>query len=693
VKPLIGRDFSADEDRRGAASVVMLSAAFWRSKFSASPEILGKMVTLDGEGYTIIGVVPESFHFCCESTNFSLGDVYVPIGSWDIPWMQDRGAHPGIFAVGRLKPGTTLEQARADMDRVASDLAAAYPDSDKNCGVALASLQEEMVGDVQPMLMVLLAAVGFVLLIACVNVANILLARSISRAPEFAIRSALGAGRGRLVRQLLVESVLLALTGGMLGLLLAAWGIRAGLSALPEALPRANEVRLDMHVLVFTVVISFLSAVLFGLAPILQISGLTFHKTLQEQGRGVGGANPSIQRIFVAVEVALAVVLLTGAGLSIRSLANLWSVNPGFDPRNVLTFTVGLPASTAKGTPDEVRGYLNQLTDAIAAIPGVAKVSRNAGMLPMFGGNEVGFWIEGQARPSTETEMPGALNYLVGPDYLNVMSIPLLRGRFITSQDNIGSRFVAVIDDRFAHAYFPNRNPVGQHLHLAGLDELFEIVGVIGHVNQSGLDENEHSAQVQLYTSIDQIPDQYVSAMAKSVGFVVRTQTSNDGISSAIRHTVGKMNDQQVAYDFKSMIEIISNSLAERRFAMRLLAVFAALALLLATSGVYGVVSYLVGRRTHEIGIRMALGAGRRRVALMVLAQAGKMVSLGVAVGLVASLGLSRLISSMLFRVKSYDPLTFVAVAVVLSAVAVVACYIPARRAMRVDPMVALRYE
>jgi predicted permease len=693
VKPLIGRNFSADDDRRGAAPVVMLSASLWKSKFGASLTILGQTLTLDGEAYTVIGVVPESFYFCCERTNFRLGDVYVPIGLWEVPWMQDRGAHPGIFAVGRLNAGMTLDQVRADTDQIAHNLDTAYPDSDKNVGIVVVPLKQAMIGNSRPMLLLLLGAVGLVFLIACVNVANLLLVRSTGRVQEFAVRAALGATRGRIVRQLLIESALLAVTGGSVGLLLAAWGTRAALAALPEALPRASEVQLDAHVLMFTFAVSAIASVLFGLTPVLKLSGATVYKNLKDKQRLASSSHHQIQRTFVAAEIALAVVLLVSAGLMIRSLANLWSVKPGFDPRNVVAFTVTLPGSTAKGTPDQVRAYLNQLTAAIAGIPGVAAISRTAGMLPMLGNNEVGFWVAGQARPSTETEMPDALNYLAGPDYLKVMGIPLLRGRFITSGDNIHSRFVAVIDDRFARQYFPNRNPVGEHIHLSGLDDLFEIVGVVGHVNQNGLDENEHSAGIQLYTSIDQIPDKYISAMAKSATFVVRTQAANSGITSAIRHTVGNMNDQQVAYDFESLEEIISSSLAARRFTMLLLAVFAVLALLLATIGVYGVISYVVGQRTQEIGIRMALGAEQRSVILMVLSEAGRMVTAGVLVGLLASLGLSRLIASMLFRVNSYDPLTIVSVALILSAVALVACYIPARRASRVDPMVALRYE
>ncbi len=693
VKPLLGRNFSADEDRRGATPVVMLSASLWKNKFGASREILGKTIILDGMAYTVIGVVPEDFYFCCEAANFRLGDVYVPIGLWEVPWMQERGAHPGIFAVGRLKPGTTIDQAKADMDQVANNLSAAYPDSNKNSRVVLVPLKQEMVGSSRTMLLLLLAAVGLVFLIACVNVANLLLARSTGRVQEFAVRTALGATRGRLIRQLLAESAVLALAGGSIGLLLAAWGTRAALGALPQALPLANQVRLDAHVLLFTFIVSTIAAMLFGLTPVLKTSSAAVYKDLKERQRWASGSHRRIQHTFVAAEIALAVVLLIAAGLTIRSLANLWNVKPGFDSRNVLSFTVALPASITSGTPNQVRAYLNQLTDAIADIPGIAAMSRTAGLLPMAGDNEVGFWIEGQQRPSTESEMPNSLSFLAGPDYLKAMGIPLLRGRFINAQDKINSPFIVVIDDRFERTYFSNRNPVGEHIHLAGLDELFEIVGVVGHVNQSGLDENESSASVQLYTSIDQIPDKYLSAMAKSASFVVRTQTPIDGVTSAIRHTLGEMNDQQIAYDFASMEEIISGSLATRRFMMLLLAVFAMLALLLATIGVYGVLSYVIGQRTQEIGIRMALGAERRNVVLMVLREAGKIVAIGMTVGLLASLGFSRLIASMLFHVTSYDPLTLVSVTVILSTVALIACYIPARRASHVDPMKALRYE
>jgi predicted permease len=693
VKPVIGRDFSPDEDKPGGEPVVMLSEGLWRGVFGGATDILDKTVTLDGAGYRVIGVVPRTFYFCCENTNFRLGDVYLPVGAWDVPWMQDRGAHPGLFAIGRLKTGVTLEQTRAEMDAIARNLAAAYPDSDKNAGIALAPLKERMVGDVRPVLLVLFAAVSLVLVIGCVNVANLLLARSTGRAREFALRAALGATRGRTIRQLLAESALLAVAGGALGLLFAMWGTRAGLAALPEALPRANDVRMDWHVFLFTLIVSVLASLLFGLAPALQTSRADLNETLQKGERGTGVGRHRIQGAFTAIEMSLTVVLLVGAGLMIRSVAHLWNVNPGFDSHNVLTFTVALPPSTAKQTPARVRATLDQLTNTIAAVPGVTAVAITDGALPMAGDNDVGFWVEGRPKPPTQREMPNALNYIVGPDYLKAMSIPVRRGRFVTPQDDLHSPFVAVIDENFARQHFPDQDPVGKHVHLAGLDQPFEIVGVVGHVNQRGLDENESSpAAVQIYTPVAQIPDQYISLLAKAEGFVVRTQAPNYPTTAAIRHAI-QANSQQVSYDFEPMERLIADSVATRRFAMTLLSAFAALAVLLASIGIYGVTSYVVSRRTHEIGIRLALGAERRDILRMVLAQGAKLAFVGVGLGLCAAFALTRLMVSLLFGVTPRDPLTFVAVALLLVAVALAACYIPARRATHLDPLLALRYE
>ena len=694
VKPVVGRNFSSEEDRRGAAPVVILSGGFWKSKFGGSQGILGKMLTLDGKGYTVIGVIPENFYFCCKSTNFVLGDVYVPIGSYDSQWMSQRGAHPGIFAVGRLKAGVTLRQARADMGGIAQDLASAYPDSDKNEGIALTPLKERMVGDVQPALLVLLAAVGFVLLIACANVANLLLARATGRAREFAIRAALGASRGRIIRQLLAESVLLALGGGGLGLLLASWGTKAGLAALPEALPRANDVRLDPRVLAFTLVASILVGVLFGLAPALQSARPDLQHSLKGARLGLSSSRHRTQHVFVVLEMAMAVVLLIGAGLTIRCLTFLWRVNPGFDPHNVLTFNVALPPSTAEETPEQVRASLRHLTDTIAAVPGVNAVSITDGAFPMQGGNIVGFWAEGHPKPSTQSEMPNAVNYIVGTDYFKVMRIPVLQGRIFTADDDSHSRFVAVIDEDFARNYFRNQDAVGKSVHLAGIDEPFEIVGVVGHVDQGGLDEDKQSPlSVQIYLPVSQIPDQFISLLAKAEDFVLRRQSSEYASVEAIRRAIEGMNREQVAYGFESMDGIISTSLASRRFTTILLAAFAALALALASIGIYGVISYGVARQTHELGIRMAHGAQKGDILRLVIGQGLRLALMGVAIGITGALGLTRFLANLLYGVKPTDPLTFAAVSFTLTGVALLASYIPARGATKVDPMVALRYE
>ncbi|MGH9774675.1 MAG: ADOP family duplicated permease [Candidatus Acidiferrales bacterium] len=695
VKPVVGRDFSPEDDKRGAAPTVILSAGLWRNKFGSSPDVLGRTLTLDGTPYTVIGVVPEDFYLCCESMNFELKDIYVPIGTPTFPWQLERGDHPGTRAVGRLKPGVTLEQARADMAGIALGLAATYPDSNKNSGVVLTPLEESVARGVKPTLLVLLAAVGFVLLIACANVANLLSARATRRAREFAIRAALGATQRRVVRQLLTESLLLAIAGGGLGVLLASWGTQAALKALPEALPRANDVHLDLRVLLFTMLVTILGSVLFGLAPALKSSRPDPNEALKGGGRGASGSrHRTTQGVFVVLELALGVVLLIGAGLTIRSLTRLWRVDPGFDPRDVLTFYLSRAPSMAKETPDQVRTMLRQLPDAMAKIPGVKAASLADGAHPMNYDNETEFWIEAQPKPQTVNEMPETLSYMVSPDYLKVMGIPLLRGRFLADNDQAHSSFVGVIDDNFARTYFPNEDPIGKRIRLGYRDFPITIVGVVGHVKQWGLDEDAHSpVKVQLYTLAEQMPDQWMSWLGTNASVVVHTESPSYASADAIRAAIGKMNSEQVAYDFESEDQLISESLASRQFVVILLGVFAASALLLASIGIYGVMSYAVGQRTHEIGVRIALGARRGDVLQMVLGEGAKMAAVGILLGVSAAFGLTRLMGSLLFGVTARDPLTFLGVAILLTLVALLACYIPARRAMRVDPMVALRYE
>ncbi len=695
VNPVLGHNFTSAQDQPNAAPVVILSYGFWKSKFGSSSDVLGKTMDLDGAAYTIVGVLPQSFYFCCININFVPGDVYVPLGATKNPFLTDRKVHPGIQGVGRIKDGLTLAQARADMARVGRNLAATYPEADKDRTIIVTPLKQEMVKDIQPFLLVLLAAVGFVLLIACVNVANLLLARSTGRAREFAIRAALGASQGRVVRQLLTESVLLAFCGGALGLLLASWGTSAGLSILPSTLPRAQDVRIDPHVLLFTLVVSLVAGILFGLAPALKISHPDLHETLKEGGRGASGAKYRTQGIFVIVEMALAVVLLVGAGLTIRTLMELWGANPGFNPHNVLSLSVGFPPSVAQNA-SQTRATLRQVTDKIASVPGVSSISLMNGAFPMNGESDLPFWIEGQPKPASEQVSPDAIWYIAGPGYLNVMKIPLLRGRFLSPQDDAKSPQVCVIDEDFARKYFGNRDPIGKRINFdLVLEGQAEIVGVVGHVKQFGLDETgDNAVYPQFYTSYFQLPDSlFTGEPLSATGFVVRTQSSPDAFIGAIRNALHDFNSQAVVYDTETMDHIVSQSVASQRFAMILLAVFAGLALILASIGIYGVISYIAGQRTHEIGIRIALGAQRSDIMKIVLGQGARLALLGVVIGLAASAGLTRLMSKILFGVTSLDPLTFACVAIVLALVALAACYIPARRAMKVDPMVALRYE
>jgi predicted permease len=693
VKMVVGRSFLPEEDRLGAAPVVLISAGLWHRKFGSDPGIVGKTITMNGTGYDVIGIVPGDFRL--EASNFdSIKDVFIPIEQNKDPMFRDRTVHPGTRAIGRLKPGVTLSAAKADMNQVARNLAATYPDADKGAGIHLMPLKEDVVGDVEPFLWVLLGAVGFVLLIACVNVANLQLARSSARGREFAIRAALGAGQSRVVRQLLTESVLLGLAGGAIGLLLAGWGTRAAIRILPETLPRAQGVGLDGRVLLFTALVSILAGVIFGLAPAIKTARPNIQQTLQESGRGASGAKHRAQGIFVVIEMAMSLVLLVGAGLMIRSLVDLWSVDPGFNPRGVLTFAVSMSPSYGQNASDS-RVTLRELEQRLVNIPGVQAASVTGGALPMTGDNEFPFWVDGRPKPANVSEMSPSLFYMVAPGYQQAMQIPLKQGRFFSPDDNEHSANVVVIDESFAREYFPKQNPIGQRIHIGILDTTPEVIGVVGHVKQWGLDQDgdaKHPIHAQAYMPFLQIPDKFFSGPL-SVEVVIRSQAPPATMAGPVREAIQKMNSENVMYETKPMEEIVAESLAARRFSMILLSVFAALALLLSSIGIYGVLSYVVGQRSREIGIRIALGAQRADVLRLMLGEGMKMALVGVAIGIVAALALTRLMVQMLFGVSATDPLTFLGVAAVLAGVALAACYIPARRAMRVDPIVALRYE
>ena len=639
VKPLIGRTFAEDEDQVGAGPVALISAGLWQRKFSSAPDILGKSITLDARDYTIVGVIPANFHL--QIPGFRDTDVYAPIGQWSNPLLLQRGAGLGIHGIARLKPGVTIEQARADMQGVTRDLANAFPDADKGISAMVTPLKEQMVGHVRSLLLVLLTAVGFVLLIACVNVANLLLARATGRRQEFAVRAALGATQGRIVRQLLTESVLLSLAGGGLGLLLAAWGTQAALGVLPTALPRAEQVGLDSHVLFFTVGISLLAGVLFGLTPALRTSQLDLQETLKQGGRGASGARHRTQGVFVVVEMALALVLLIGAGLTIRSLTKLWSVDPGFRPHQVLTFGFSLPPSMIGASPDAIRGAFREFDDKIAAVPGVQAVSQTWGAIPLSGDDEQLFWLEGQPKPVNENDMNWAIDYIVEPDYLKAMGIPLLRGRFFTPQDNEHSPLVVVVDDVFAQKYFPNQDPIGKRIHINRFTQVAEIVGVVGHVKQWGLaTDDQQSLRSDLYIPCMQMPNDFVAMTPSGSSVMVRANNS-PGLLDSVRHASSQMSDQQVIFGAQTMDSLISDSVATQRFSMILLVVFAVLALSLAAIGIYGVISYVVGQRGHEIGLRIALGAQPRDILRLILGRGGRLAGIGVALGLAAALGLT----------------------------------------------------
>jgi predicted permease len=699
LKPVLGRFFAPGEDEIGAAPIVLVSAGLWKRKLDGSADVLGKTINLDGKAYTIVGVTPNNFNLFLRSARAP--DVYVPIGQWSNPLLPQRTAGLGIHGVARLKTGVTIEQANADMQSVTNNLALAYPDADRGIGATIIPFRKDMLGDVQPVLLVLLGAVVFVLLIACVNVANLMLVRSTGRTREFAIRAALGAGRGRLVRQLLTESILLALSGGALGVFLAQLATTEALKVLPAQLPRGAEIGIDTHVLAFTAVVAIVAGILFGLVPAFRTSQPRLHETLKENGRGGSGTRHRAQGVLVVAEMAMALVLLVGAGLMIRSLAVLWGTNPGFQPHNVFTFGLSLPPSFMGAPPATIRAYVRDLDAKFAATPGVEAASQSWGAFPMSTDDEQLFWLDGQPKPPNENDMKWTLNYVVQPEYLKVMGISLERGRFFTVHDDEHSPFVGVVDEVFAHKYFGSEDPIGKRIYLHYLDlngngTLVQIVGVVGHVNQWGLDsDNNEQLRAQLYLHCLQMPDSYISGVPGGGGsfMVVRTRADTPGLLDALRQTNRQINSEQVIFDANSMDNIISSTLAARRFSMILLASFAGLALLLSSVGIYGVVSYLVGQRTREIGLRMALGARRVDVLRMVLSGGGKLAALGVVIGLGASLGLTQLMGAMIYGVSATDPLTFVSVALLLTCVALIACYVPARRATRVDPMAALRHE
>jgi predicted permease len=702
VNPVLGRNFLPQEDLRGANPTVIISEGLWQRKFGSDPNIIGRRLIISGVGRTIIGVVPASFRLNIQ--NFKTADVYEPVGEESDPGFHRRDSFWGMDAIGLLRPGVGLELAREDMKSVNIGLANAYPEINENIKANIVSLKDQIVGDMRPILFVLLGAVGLVLSIACVNVASLTLARSTSRRREFSVRVALGAAQSRIIRQLLTESLVLALTGGVFGLIFAKWGTAAAVAAVPATMPRAEEISIDLRVLLFTFAISVLAGILFGLVPALKTSRTNIGENLKDAGRTIAGYRSSAQAAFVIGEVAMALVLLIGAGLMLRTLLQLWGVDPGFDARHVMNYEI-TPASTlAKQSSDTIRAAFRQIDSTVQAVPGVESVSLNWGAHPMEGDSEISFWPEGQQPPSRQTDLDNSLNYVVEPGYLKTMRIPLLRGRFLSNTDNEHSARIAVVDQSFAQRYFLGQDPIGKRIDVLDFDSdrtrrtwiPLTIVGVVGHVNQWGLAQDDlRPLRSQLYRPVMQAPDVPIEDAAQGLNLCVRFRPilQPEAFFQTIRKKLLASNGDMIVSGNESEEEVVARSIANQRFSLVLLGAFAVLALLLASVGIYGVLSYLVGQRTNEIGIRMALGAGRLDVLRMVLSHGARMTLVGTAIGIAAALALTRLMASMLYQVNPADPITFAVVAMLLGGIALLACYLPARRAMQVDPMVALRYE
>jgi predicted permease len=684
--PLRGRDFTRDDDRLGAPPVAILTDSFWRSKFGADPGILTKTITMSGESYAVIGIVPQLPKF------FASTDAFIPIGQWQEPSFRKRDVTFGSYPIGRLKPGTTQAQLNSDLAAIAGRIAKAYPREASDLRLTAQTFRDYATGDLQPVLLMLFGAVGFVLLIACANIANLLLAKAGSRSREFATRIALGAARSRILRQVFTETVLLAGLGGALGFLLAVWGIRVLVARAPEGSLGTQPIEMDTSVLLFTLGISALAGILFGLLPAWRVSRSDVQETLRRAGRASTGSHQRTQAALIVSEIALAVALLIGAGLMVRSLGIALGVNPGFDPHNALTFSVALSPENA-AEPARIRAATTQLEDSIRAVPGVEDAAIAYGNIPLTGDSDILFWRADRPEPAKQRDAPDAVWYGVTPDYLSAMKTPLLRGRFITAQDSETAPRVVVINEQMARVLFPGEDPLGKRLSLRFFDETVEIVGVAGDVKQFGLDEPSDPNGFQFYMPLRQIPDRLLPILSMNSTTIVRSSTPTPDLFRALREKVKSLDSNQVMYAVATMDDLLDSELAFRRFSMVLMSIFAALALVLACVGIYGVISYLVEQRTREIGIRMALGARPVDVLRLVLGTTLLLQLVGVAIGIGIALGAGKVYANMLFGVTPRDPVTFIGVALVLTAVGLLACWIPARRAGRVDPLVALRYE
>jgi predicted permease len=676
IKPVIGRVFLPAEEQAGNHRVALLSYGLWQRRFAADPGILNRSLTLNGENYTVIGIVPADFRSLYQA------DIWTPL-ALDV-LKSGRGSH-FLNVIAQLKPDVSIQQAQTEMNGITTRLQQQYSGSNTGWSTELQPLHERIVGNIKPVLWILSGVVGLVLLIACANVANLLMARAASRQKEVAIRAALGADRLRLVRQFLTESLLLSLIGGGLGLLLGIWGMNL-LVALsrPGDIPRAEEISIDGRVLAFTLLVSLVTGIIFGIVPALQSSKINLNESLKAGSRAVSSSlsGNRTRRLMVISEIALAMVLLVGAGLMIKSLLRLTQVRLGFEPENLLTMHISLPQSKYTDGNRQAT-FENELLDRIGNLPGVQSVA-TISPLPLAGGDSVNeFFIEGRESPSANQGFNANL-HRCSSDYFLTMKIPLLKGRFFDERDVTRSEQVVIINDTLARRFWNDENPVGKRISLSGLEGPWHtIAGVVGDVRHGKL---ENEAGFEIYRSYTQSPIPYMA-------LVVRSDTTSSGVISSIRNELSALDSTLPVYSIRPMEQLIARSLAPRRFQMILLSSFAGLALILAIVGIYGVISYSVTERRHELGIRLALGAQSRDLLVLVMSQGMKLALVGTGLGLVAAFALTRLMQTLLYSVSPTDPLTFAMITILLTLVALLACWIPARRAARVDPLVALRHE
>lgn len=686
VNPIHGRQFAPEEEKPGNNRSTILSYGLWKRRFGADPGIINKTISLNGFSYLVVGVMPEGFQFPTKDVLPELQSLAKPVELWVPLSMNDAGwtsrGSRFLHAVGRLKPGVTIEQASSDLSTIAARLAPQY-EQNRGWTARVVSLQNQMVGSIRLALLVLFGAVGFVLLIACSNVANLLLARAATRQKEIAVRLALGANRARLVRQLLTEGFLLVLLGGPLGMLVAVAGVNLLVSISPQSIPLSSQLGLDGRVIAFTLVVSFLTVIIFGLVPALQSSKVDLSNAIKEGGsRGTTSSGLRLRNILVVSELVLAVVLLVGAGLMVKSFMRLQNVDLGFNPNNVLSFQYTLPASKYT-EDDQIINFNMQLMERLRALPGVESVS-GASALPLGKqSNYTSFTIDGQP-PLPPGEFLLSEHIGVFPDYFKTMRVQLRQGRDFTPQDTMKSHQVVIINEAMANQFWPNENPIGKTIKIdydQGVSR--EIIGIVNNIKNFSVDT---PPKAEMYVSQVQFP-------FYSTFLVVHGKGDPKDMVMPVTRTVAGLDKDQPIYNVKPMTEVLNASMARQRFTMLLMSCFAALAATLAAIGLYGVMSYSVSLRTQEMGIRMALGSQRKDILKLVIGHGLKLAFIGVGIGLIIALGLTRLLQSLLFGISATDPVTFIAIALLLAFVAVLASIIPARRAMRVDPMVALRYE